>query len=316
LGVFTTEIAGLRRGERVALRTERGSEAGDVVEALGEVKEGDAPADGELLRVLAPEDEDRLRRIAQETIPAEMKYCSERIKALELPMKLVDAEHLLGGEKIIFYFVADGRVDFRQLVKDIAREYRTRIELRQIGVRDEARLLSELGHCGQRLCCKCFMKSLEPVTMRMAKSQKATLDPTKISGVCGRLMCCLRYEDRVYSELKGKLPKRGSFVTTAKGSGKVVDCDILAQMVAVKTANANLVRVRACEILSVEGRPPEGDDEEQGGDRGDQRPPEAPGDARREGEAGPGRDGNAPRHGQDRRNGRGRHGRNSRNGGR
>ena len=192
-------------------------------------------ADGEVLRALEPQEEQELLRIREETAPKEMTFCRERVKALNLPMKLVDSEHLLGGEKIIFYFVADGRVDFRQLVKDIAREYKTRIELRQIGVRDEARLLSELGHCGQCLCCKSFMKSLEPVTMRMAKSQKATLDPTKISGVCGRLMCCLRYEDKVYSELKSKLPKRGSMIKTRKASGKVIDIDVLAQIVSIRT---------------------------------------------------------------------------------
>jgi len=286
LGNFTADVPGLRRGDKVVLRTERGIEAGNVVTvfdndnsadpgkvtpgkvargeiARGEVGSGEvAPGevgsggltDGEVIRPLSPDDEREIRRINDEAIPSEMTRCRDHIKLLMLPMKVVDAEHLLGGEKIIFYFVADGRVDFRQLVKDIAREYKTRIELRQIGVRDEARLLSELGHCGQCLCCKTFMKSLEPVTMRMAKSQKATLDPTKISGVCGRLMCCLRYEDKVYSELKTKLPKRGVMVSTKRVSGKVVDTDVLAQIVSIRTSDSNLIRVPASEIVSVEGR--------------------------------------------------------------
>jgi len=262
LGTFAAEVTGLHRGDRVVLRTQRGSEVGDIISSDGDTPgEGGAP-DGEVLRLLTAEDENELRRIRDVATPAEMAFCRERIKALELPMKLVDAEHLLGGEKIIFYFVADGRVDFRQLVKDIAREYKTRIELRQIGVRDEARLLSELGHCGQCLCCKSFMKSLEPVTMRMAKSQKATLDPTKISGVCGRLMCCLRYEDKVYSELKAKMPKRGSVVSTRKVTGKVVDMDVLAQVVSIRTNESTLVRVPAGEIVRVEGQATVEPDEE------------------------------------------------------
>lgn len=252
VGIFLTELSGLKRSDKVVLKTERGSEVGEVMRPLENAVEGET-ADGEVLRVLTSEDEKELERIAREAVPKQMAFCRDRIKALDLPMKLVDAEHLLGGEKVIFYFLAEGRVDFRQLVKDIAREYKTRIELRQIGVRDEARLLAELGHCGQCLCCRSFIKSLEPVTMRMAKSQKATLDPTKISGVCGRLMCCLRYEDRVYSELKGKLPKRGSMIETRKASGKVVDTDVLAQVVTVRMANSNIVRVHISDIISPGG---------------------------------------------------------------
>jgi len=252
LGKFKSETA-LRRGDKVVLRTERGSEDGEIVHPAEALADAPAPADGEVVRALSADDEKELRRIRDEAIPKELAFCRDRIKALELPMKLVDAEHLLGGEKIIFYFLADGRVDFRQLVKDIAREYKTRIELRQIGVRDEARLLAELGHCGQCLCCRSFMKSLEPVTMRMAKSQKATLDPTKISGVCGRLMCCLRYEDKVYGELKTKLPKRGVNVNTRKAAGKVIDTDVLAQTVSIRTVNSNIVRVHVSDIISIEG---------------------------------------------------------------
>ena len=275
LGTFSSNIEGLRRGDQVVLRTDRGTEAGEVVNtAPGPDGQTNGPFD--VLRALNDDDRREILRIDGEAVPKEMAFCRERIKALNLPMKLVSAEHLLGGEKIIFYFVAEGRVDFRQLVKDIAREYKTRIELRQIGVRDEARLLSEFGHCGQRLCCRSFMKALEPVTMRMAKSQKATLDPTKISGVCGRLMCCLRYEDRVYTELKAKLPKRGSMVTTRKGSGKVIDMDILAQIVSIRTTDTTVIRVPAGEVLSVEGKPsPEPEDDETGAAEDAVLPPDA-----------------------------------------
>ncbi len=247
---FDTELSGLRRSDRVVVRTDRGSESGVVVSGAFESSEG--TGNGEVLRQMTGEDEKELRRIKEKAAPAELAYCRERAKELSLGMKIVEAEHLLGGEKIIFYFLAEGRVDFRQLVKDIARQHKTRIELRQIGVRDEARLLAEYGHCGQKLCCGSFMKTLEPVTMRMAKSQKATLDPSKISGVCGRLMCCLRYEDDLYRELKAKLPKKGSMLETAKGSGKVVDVDVLSQTLMIRTANSNMIRVQLSDIVGVE----------------------------------------------------------------
>lgn len=252
IGDFSTELAGLKRGDAVVVRTDRGSEAATVIEPPSQTSEQERTTGGEVLRLFTSQDKEELRRIENEAVPKEIAFCRKRIGELELPMKLVGAEHLLGGEKIIFYFLADGRVDFRQLVKDIAREYKTRIELRQIGVRDEARLLAEYGHCGQRMCCRSFIKSLEPVTMRMAKSQKATLDPSKISGVCGRLMCCLRYEDGLYRELKQKLPKKGSLIKSTKADGKVVDFDVLAQAVTVQTAGGNLVRVKLKEISKVQ----------------------------------------------------------------
>jgi hypothetical protein len=149
-------------------------------------------------------------------------------------MKIVDAEHILGGERIVFYFMSDSRIDFRDLVKHIAHEYQTRIEMRQIGSRDEAKLLGDIESCGQECCCKRFLRVLQPVNMRMAKMQKATLDPAKISGYCGRLKCCLRYEDNTYTELKKRLPKRNAWVTTKDGQGRVVDTQILTQLVVVE----------------------------------------------------------------------------------
>lgn len=153
---------------------------------------------------------------------------------MELPMKMIDAEHLFGGERIIVYFSSDGRVDFRELVKKMAREYRTRIELRQIGARDETRIISDYESCGQECCCRRFLQVLEPVNMRMAKLQKATLDPSKISGHCGRLKCCLRYEDATYQELKKNLPKKNTRVRSGRFEGKVVNIEILTQLVVVQ----------------------------------------------------------------------------------
>ena len=153
---------------------------------------------------------------------------------MNLPMKIVDAEHILGGERIVFYFMSDGRVDFRDLVRKLAQEYQTRIEMRQIGARDEAKILGDVESCGQKCCCIRYLKSLKPVNMRMAKLQKATLDPSKISGYCGRLKCCLRYEDETYTELKKRLPPRNTLVNTPEGKGRIIDYQVLAQMVMVE----------------------------------------------------------------------------------
>jgi cell fate regulator YaaT (PSP1 superfamily) len=180
-----------------------------------------------------------------------MECCQRFIKEMNLPMKIVDAEHVFGGERIIFYFMSDGRVDFRELVKRVAQEYQTRIEMRQIGSRDEAKLLGDVESCGQQCCCQRFLKHLKPVNMRMAKMQKATLDPAKISGYCGRLKCCLRYEDKNYTELKKRLPKKNTRVKTKQGRGKVVDTQILTQLVMVEyeSGERKAVGVEDIEIL-------------------------------------------------------------------
>lgn len=164
----------------------------------------------------------------------ELKCCQKFVAELGLDMKTIEAEHLFGGERIILYFTSSGRVDFRELVRKLAKEYQTRIEMRQIGSRDEARIISGFESCGQQCCCTRFLKILEPVNMRMAKLQKATLDPSKISGHCGRLKCCLRYEDDIYRELKVNLPRKNAQVKTPAGQGKVVDTQILTQLVVVQ----------------------------------------------------------------------------------
>ncbi|RKY25697.1 MAG: signal peptidase [Planctomycetota bacterium] len=273
VGQFLCDRDDIKRHEKVVLRTDRGTEIGIVLsepvpyvspagyappeqpaqsappadfadtepaDASGEGQDESGQADagptsGKVLRKATPEDLRTMRDIRLTTSPAEAKYCRNKIRELGLPMKLVHVEHMLGGEKIIFYFLADGRVDFRELVKDLAREYRTRIEMKQIGVRDEARLLGDREHCGMELCCRAFLKNFEPITMKMAKNQKATLDPSKISGHCGRLMCCLRYENETYAEYKRKLPKKGSRVITTKGTGEVINYDILSQTVTIET---------------------------------------------------------------------------------
>lgn len=238
---------------RVVIKTSKGLELGHLVGQLSCCRTGqfklntenvkkyfddsgvdfpEKPA-GRIIRCASREDvsdEVHLKKIAEE----EIKYCRRVIKELDIPMKIVGAEHIFGGERIIFYFMSETRIDFRELVKNLAQEYQTRIEMRQIGSRDEAKLLGDYETCGQQCCCMRFLKALKPVNMRMAKMQKATLDPSKISGYCGRLKCCLRYEDQTYTELKKQLPNKGTRVRTEHGEGKVRDTQILTQLVMVE----------------------------------------------------------------------------------
>ena len=246
----------LRKDDQVVIRTNRGIEFGDVITSVKEMPDG-APVDnlGEVLRKASPEDKEKYNKIMNEMVPLEFKFCQKKIKEHKLVMKLASVEHLFGTRKIIFYYLANGRIDFRELVKDLAKEYQARIEMKQIGVRDEARLLADYEHCGRELCCRSFLKNLEPVTMKMAKNQKATLDPSKISGRCGRLMCCLRYEDRVYDELKRNLPRKGALVKTAKGVGEVVNYDVLRQEVTIELNNANRIHIPVSEIIDKEREP-------------------------------------------------------------
>ena len=259
LGLFEHHEAGIPKvKDRVVIKTNRGLELGYLVGGLTSYRGGQFRLSGEqIMEYFADGDVDfsrgpagkfvryataadiseerHLRKIVRE----EMECCQRIIKDMNLPMKIVDAEHVFGGERIIFYFMSDGRVDFRELVKRVAQEYQTRIEMRQIGSRDEAKLLGDVESCGQECCCLRFLKHLKPVNMRMAKMQKATLDPAKISGYCGRLKCCLRYEDKTYTDLKKRLPKRNARVKTNDGQGRVVDAQILTQLVMVEYENGD-----------------------------------------------------------------------------
>lgn len=244
-----TSISSLRAGDKVVIRTSRGIELGETVTKPQEVDNDVKTDKGEVLCRVSEDDKKKQKKIEEESIPSEYSFCQNKIKEHKLPMKLASVEHLFGTKKIIFYFLSKGRVDFRELVKDLAKEYKSRIEMKQIGVRDEAKLLAEYEHCGRELCCRTFLKDLEPVTMRMAKNQKATLDPSKISGRCGRLMCCLRYEDNAYEELKHYLPRKGTLIVTTKGLGEVVDFDVMQQKVTMETKDKKLVVVSKKEIL-------------------------------------------------------------------
>jgi len=211
--------------------------------------------EGQFVRFASSQDLNEQRHLDLEA-KEEGKYCQELIEKYQLPMQLVDVEHLFGGDRIIYYFMADGRVDFRQLVKELAQQYQTRIEMRQIGARDEARLIADFETCGRECCCKNFLKVLHPVSMRMAKLQKATLDPSKISGRCGRLKCCLRYEDQVYTELYKRLPKTNSWVKTEQGLGQILETQVLTQLVKIRLQTGRILAIGVDEILQRDVKPP------------------------------------------------------------
>ena len=268
LGFFEHDLSDIPKlPSRAVVETERGLELGFVVGGLSQYKSGQFKLSaeqvkkyfddsgiefsmrqaGKCLRFATTEDvseEKHLQKIAEE----EIICCRKFIKELNLQMKVVNAEHIFGGERIIFYFMAESRIDFRELVRKLAQEYQTRIEMRQIGSRDEAKLLGDYETCGQECCCRKFLKNLKPVNMRMAKMQKATLDPAKISGYCGRLKCCLRYEDKTYTDLKKRLPKKNTKVKTEHGCGNVINTQILTQLVLVELENGDKVGVNVDEI--------------------------------------------------------------------
>jgi cell fate regulator YaaT (PSP1 superfamily) len=255
LGVFSTSGGDvMRRGTKVIARTDRGLEAGEVLcEATDEVAgQLNDPRRGQIVRRMTSDDETEAARV-QAKQREEFANCQRIVGQLGLAMQLVDVEHVFGGERIVIYYLAENRVDFRELVKLLAAEFQTRVEMRQIGVRDEAKLLADYGDCGKPVCCNTHLSEMPPVSMKMAKLQKATLDPTKISGRCGRLKCCLRYEYDTYEGLQKDLPAIGAQVITAKGRGRVLAQEILAGQLLVEMEDRRRVLVPSAEVLSVLG---------------------------------------------------------------
>lgn len=239
------------RGCTVVVRTERGVEIGEVLcpatpPAMAAIPE---PTRGEILRIATTEDRAKIQQLTS-LRDGDYEAGTRLILHHKLPMQLVDVERLFGGERIIFYFLSEARVDFRELVKSMAREFHTRIELRQIGVRDEAKLLADYGDCGKPVCCNTHMVVMPPVSMRMAKLQKSTLDPTKISGRCGRLKCCLRFEQDVYEEFQRELPPVGSRVVTNKGQGRVLHHETLARRLLIEFEDGRRLPVPVEEVLT------------------------------------------------------------------
>jgi cell fate regulator YaaT (PSP1 superfamily) len=241
------------RGQKVVVRSDRGTELGDILCPASErtARFLPNPVQGEILRLATPEDWDQEARLAEEW-KSYFATCQEFVAKRRLQMNLVDLEVIHGRERVVFYYLAEKRVDFRELVKDLARALRTRIEMRQIGVRDEAKLLADYGDCGKPVCCNTHLTRMPPVSMKMAKIQKTTLDPAKISGRCGRLKCCLRYEYETYRELEQNLPAVGSKVLTGKGRGRVVAQEILVQKLVVELEDRRRIIVGHGDLLGVE----------------------------------------------------------------
>src|SRR6266480_1146864 len=253
LGVFTPRGRDMfARGDQVIARTSRGLESGEVLceatdEAVASIKDA---KQGQIVRKATGDDVRDLRKMFEQE-RREYEVCQREIKQLALDMKLVDVEHLYGGERVIIYYLAEERIDFRELVKSLATEFQMRIEMRQIGVRDEAKLLADYGDCGKPVCCNTHLSEMPPVSMKMAKLQKATLDPSKISGRCGRLKCCLRYEYDTYLELEKALPPVGADFVTREGRGRVLAQEILASQVLVDMEDHRRVLIDVQDVLTV-----------------------------------------------------------------
>ena len=231
---FASEQFEVEVGQNVIVETARGVEYGRVVLGNSEIHDEKIIATLKpVIRIATPED-DKIQENNKEKSKEAYKICIEKIKKHKLAMKLIDCEYTFDNNKVLFYFTADGRIDFRELVKDLASVFKTRIELRQIGVRDETKVLGGISICGRPLCCATYMPEFIPVSIKMAKEQNLSLNPSKISGVCGRLMCCLKNEQETYEELNSNLPNVGDYVTTPeKLKGEVSSVNVLRQLVKV-----------------------------------------------------------------------------------
>ncbi|MEH6908660.1 MULTISPECIES: stage 0 sporulation family protein [Neobacillus] len=243
----------IEKDEFVIVETVRGVEYGKAVIARKQVEEHDVVLPlKKVVRIADPKDKMIVEENKQAAKEA-YEVCNEKVNEHQLDMKLVDVEYTFDRNKVIFYFTADGRVDFRELVKDLAAIFRTRIELRQIGVRDEAKMLGGIGPCGRMLCCSTFLGDFDPVSIKMAKDQNLSLNPTKISGLCGRLMCCLKYENDEYEAAKALLPDLGEVIETPQGRGKVVGLNILERVLQVELKEQDRVLEYTLEEINKEG---------------------------------------------------------------
>ena len=240
---FLTGGMKFKVGDYVIVEADRGLDYGQVLSDMEAVLDNDAEEPlRKIVRKANPWDVVQVDK-NKKKIKEAMDSCSKKIKERKLAMKLIDAEFSFDRSKIVFYFTAEGRVDFRDLVKDLASAFKTRIELKQIGVRDEAKMLGGLGPCGRALCCATHLKDFEPVTIKMAKEQNLPLNPTKISGLCGRLMCCLGYEYSTYRDLMKGMPHEGEIIKTPKGNGKVLSVNALRRAVTVELEDGSQLEI-------------------------------------------------------------------------
>ena len=254
---FSPGDADIKAGQHVIVETARGVEYGHVVLGSHEVDDKKVIQPLKPVIRMATAADEEIEKRNKEKEKEAFKICLEKIKKHELDMKLIDTEYTFDNNKVLFYFTADGRIDFRDLVKDLASVFKTRIELRQIGVRDETKIVGGIGICGRPLCCASYLSEFIPVSIKMAKEQNLSLNPTKISGVCGRLMCCLKYEEETYEELNGRLPNIGDYVTTDDGlKGEVHSVSILRQLVkVVVTVNGDEKEIREYKVDQLKFRP-------------------------------------------------------------
>lgn len=265
---FDPDEFDINKDDYVVVETARGVEFGHVIVGPKQVTEEEiVPPLKKVLRV-AEEEDFIIHQNNKDKAQEAFKICQQKIEEHNLEMKLVDVEYTFDNNKVIFYFTADGRVDFRELVKDLAAIFKTRIELRQIGVRDEAKMIGGLGPCGKPVCCTTFLGEFEPVSIKMAKEQSLSLNPTKISGLCGRLMCCLKYEQETYEKLLEKMPTVGTIVITPEGKGTIIDTYTLLEMVKVKVKldddSEELFNHKVDEIIITNERNPQYTDEVDG----------------------------------------------------
>ncbi|MGL5649489.1 MAG: PSP1 domain-containing protein [Clostridium sp.] len=234
---FDPQDLEVKKEDYVIVETARGIEFGQCVIGEKHIEEDEIIAPLKVVIRVADEEDIKKHKENKDKEEEALRICTEKIWDHKLDMKLIDVEYTFDNNKVIFYFTADGRVDFRDLVKDLATIFKTRIELRQIGVRDEAKMIGGLGPCGRSLCCSSFLGDFTSVSIKMAKEQNLSLNPTKISGICGRLMCCLNYEQSTYEDIRKRLPRVGSIVETELGRGEVIQNNIVKEMVKVRLRN-------------------------------------------------------------------------------
>ncbi|MDW2797104.1 stage 0 sporulation family protein [Clostridium boliviensis] len=245
-----------KAGDHVIVETARGIEYGYVVLGAREVEDEKVVQPLKSVIRMATKADDEVEKKNHEKEKEAFKICKDKIKKHGLLMKLIDAEYTFDNNKVLFYFTADGRIDFRELVKDLASVFKTRIELRQVGVRDETKIVGGVGICGRTLCCHSYLSEFIPVSIKMAKEQNLSLNPTKISGVCGRLMCCLKNEEETYEELNSKLPVVGDFVTTDDGlRGEVHSVSVLRQLVKVVVTIKDEKEIREYKVEQLKFKP-------------------------------------------------------------
>jgi cell fate regulator YaaT (PSP1 superfamily) len=245
-----TGFESLKPGEYVVVETARGEEVGQVIIQAHQVSDNEIV--GQLKAVKRRASAVDLTQLSYHRLREKdaLVRCEEKVREHKLPMKIVRAEYNYDGSRLVFFFTAERRVDFRRLVQDLARAFRARIELRQVGVRDEAKLIGGMGKCGRKLCCTTWLTEFNPVSIKMAKQQDLPLSPMEISGVCGRLLCCLAYENDQYAAVRQRLPKRGAFIDTPHGSGKVVQVNVVKEAVVVELENQTTVEVPYEELLA------------------------------------------------------------------